>query len=72
MVYDVKDNVTEKAVSVLVVEALVGTAETEVATMLGVLHRLVSIGIFVYEINGKVMDPPIFTSTCIHKKCEKF
>ena len=29
MVYDVKDNVTEKAVSVLVVEALVGTAETD-------------------------------------------
>ena len=70
--YDVTDDVTEKAVSVLVVEALVGTAETEVATMLGVLQTLVSIGIFVYEINGMVKDPPIFTSTCMHKKCEKF
>ena len=60
-----KGIVVIKLEKVDIVLDVVDPVPDEVATIVGVLQRLVSIGIFVYGINGKVMDPPIFTSTCI-------
>ena len=59
-----KGIVVIKLEKVDIVLDVVDPVPDEVATIVGVLQRLVSIGIFVYEINGMVKNP-VFTSTCI-------